>query len=62
MRLEQRQYTFHLNDLPNLDLQVKKGMHFTILHLQLKYYSSLSGLAEEVASRQVEALFEKTIG
>ena len=52
----QRQYTFRLNDLPKLDLQVDKGMDFTAWRLQWKSYGSLSGLDREEASRQVEAL------
>ena len=49
-------YTFHLSDLPKLDLQVDKGTDLTAWCLQWKSYCSLSGLANEEASKQVEAL------
>ena len=47
---------FCLSDLPKLDLQIDKGTDFTTWHLQWKSYCSLSGLANEEASKQVEAL------
>ena len=49
-------YTFHLSDLPKLDLQIDKGTDFTAWHLLWKSYCSLSGLANEEALKQVEAL------
>ena len=45
-------YTFRLNDLPKLDLQIDRGTNFTTWRLQWRSYCSLSGLA----SKQVEAL------
>ena len=49
-------YTFCPSDLPKLDLQVDKGIDFTAWRLQWKSYCSLSGLAKEDGSKQVEAL------
>ena len=53
---DERPYTFRLSDLPRLDLQVDKGTDFTAWRIQWDSYCSLSGLAKEVAEKQVEAL------
>ena len=49
-------YTFRLGDLPKLDLQVDRGVDFEAWRTQWKSYISLSGLVDESAARQVEAL------
>ena len=49
-------YTFRLSDLLKLDLQIDKGTDFSAWCLQWQSYYSLSGLARETASKQVEAL------
>ena len=49
-------YTFRLNDLPKLDLQIDRGTDFIGWRLQWRSYCSLSGLAQQEASKQVEAL------
>ena len=56
MSSDERPYTFRLSDLPRLDLQVDKGTDFTAWRIQWDSYCSLSGLAKEVAEKQVEAL------
>ncbi|XP_065902494.1 uncharacterized protein [Dysidea avara] len=45
-------YTFRLNDLPKLDLQIDRGTDFTAWRLQWRSYCSLSGLAQQEASKQ----------
>jgi len=49
-------YTFHQGDLPKLDLQVDRGSDFAAWKLQWDFYHSLSGLAEQEAAKQVQAL------
>ena len=49
-------HTFHLSDLPKLDLQIDKSTNFAAWRLQWKSYCSLSGLSREDPSRQVEPL------
>ena len=49
-------YTFRLSNLPKVDLQIDKGMDFSAWRLQWQSYCSLSGLARETTSKQVEAL------
>jgi len=49
-------YTFHQGDLIKLDLQVDRGSDFTAWKLQWDSYRSLSGLAEQGAAKQVQAL------
>ena len=49
-------YTFCLSDLPKLDLQIDKGTDLTAWPLQWKSYCSLSGLANEGATKKVEVL------
>ena len=46
-------YTFRQGDLPKLDLQLAD---FTAWKLQWDSYRSLSGLAEQDAAKQVQAL------
>ena len=49
-------YTFHQGDLPKLDLQIDRGTEFTAWQTQWNLYSSLSGLAQQDAAKQVKAL------
>ena len=49
-------YTFHQGDLPKLDLQVDCGSDFAAWKLQWESYHSLSGLADQDAAKQVQAL------
>ena len=49
-------YIFRQGDLPKLDLQVDRGTDFMTWKLQWDSYLSLSGLAEENAQKQVQAL------
>ena len=49
-------YTFRQGDLPKLDLQVDRGSNFAAWKLQWDSYQSLSGLAEQDAAKQVQAL------
>ena len=49
-------YVFHQGDLPKLDLQLDCGTEFEAWKSQWESYSSLSGLAEEAAAKQVQAL------
>ena len=49
-------YTFRLSDLPTLDRQVDHGTDFTVWRLQWESYSSLSGLGDQPAAKQVQAL------
>ena len=49
-------YTFRQGDLPKLDLQVDRGSDFAAWKLQWDSYRSLSGLAEQGAAKQVQAL------
>ena len=49
-------FVFRLGDLPKLDLQVDRGTDFAAWKTQWTSYSSLSGLSEEAAEKQVEAL------
>ena len=49
-------YTFRQGDLPKLDLQVDRGSDFAAWKLQWDSYRSLSGLAEQDAAKQVQAL------
>ena len=52
-------YTFRLGDLPKLDLQVDRGLDFKAWKRQWDAYlslSGLSGLTDETAAKQVQAL------
>ena len=49
-------YTFHQWDLPKLDLQIDRDTEFTAWRTQWNCYSSLSGLVNEDATKQVKAL------
>ena len=49
-------YTFRQGDLPKLDLQIDRGTEFTAWRTQWNSYSSLSGLVNEDATKQVKAL------
>ena len=49
-------FTFRQGDLPKLDLQVDRGSDFAAWKAQWASYLSLSGLADEEASKQVQAL------
>ena len=49
-------YTFLQGDLQKLDLQVDHGSDFAAWQLQWDSYRSLSGLAEQDAAKQVQAL------
>jgi len=49
-------YTFRQGDLPKLDMQVDRGSDFAAWKLQWDSYCSLSGLAEQGAAKQVQAL------
>ena len=49
-------FVFRLGDLPKLDLQVDRGTDFAAWKTQWTSYSSLSGLSEEAAEKQVKAL------
>ena len=48
--------TFWLSDLPKLNLQVDKGTDFAAWRIQWECHCNLSGLAHQVAEKQVEAL------
>ena len=54
--LEQMSYVFRSGDLPKLDLQVDRGVDFKAWKTQLNAYISLSGLKEQAAAKQVQAL------
>lgn len=49
-------YTFRQGDLPKLDLQIDRGSDFAAWKAQWDSYASLSGLSEESATKQVQAL------
>lgn len=49
-------YTFCTSDLPELDLNTDRGTDFYVWHQQWLAYRSLSGLANESAAKQVQAL------
>jgi len=49
-------FVFQQGDLPKLHLQVDHGTDFTAWKAQWDAYISLSGLAEEDAQKQVQAL------
>ena len=49
-------YVFRQGDLPRLDLQVDRGTDFAAWKAQWDAYISLSGLADEDAQKQVQAL------
>ena len=49
-------YVFRLSDLPKLDLQVDRRTDFTAWRLQWDSYSNLSGLVNQPAAKQVQAL------
>ena len=49
-------YVFRLIDLPKLDLQIDRGTDFTTWRLQWDSYSNLSGLVNQPAAKQVQAL------
>ena len=54
--MAEQAYTFRQGNLPKLDLQVDRGTDFTVWCLQWESYCSLSVLAKEPASTQVQAL------
>ena len=49
-------YVFRTSDLPKLDLDTDRGTDFHAWHHQWLAYRSLSGLADEPAAKQVQAL------
>jgi hypothetical protein len=49
-------YVFRSGDLPKLDLQVDRGVDFKAWKTQWNAYISLSGLKEQAAAKQVQAL------
>lgn len=49
-------YTFRTSDLPKLDIDTDKGTDFLAWHQQWLAYRSLSGLSNESAAKQVQAL------
>ena len=49
-------FTFRQGDLPKLDLSVDRGTDFAAWMTQWESYCSLSGLADENAQKQVQAL------
>ena len=49
-------YTFCQGDLPKLDLQIHRGTEFMAWQTQWNSYSSLSGLVNKDATKQVKAL------
>ena len=49
-------YVFRTGDLPKLDLQVDRGVDFKAWKAQWEAYSSLSGLKDQEAAKQVQAL------
>ena len=49
-------YVFRTSDLPKLDIDIDRGTDFQAWHQQWLAYRSLSGLSNEAASKQVEAL------
>ena len=49
-------YTFRTSDLPKLDLDTDRGTDFLAWHQQWLAYRSLSGLGDEPAQTQVQAL------
>ena len=54
-------FTFRQGDLPKLDLQLDRGSDFTAWRAQWESYKSLSGLAKESATKQMQALFKGNI-
>ena len=49
-------YVFRQGNLPKLDLQVDRGSDFKAWKIQWKAYFSLSGLDDQAAEKQVQAL------
>ena len=49
-------YVFRAGDLPKLDLQVDRGTDFKAWRDQWNAYMSLSGLGDQTAEKQVQAL------
>ena len=49
-------FTFRQGDLPKLDLQVDRGTDFKAWKAQWQAYFSLSGLDEQPAAKQLQAL------
>ena len=49
-------YTFRQSDLPRLNLHIDRGTDFGAWRTQWESYSSLSGLSNEDAAKQVKAL------
>ena len=49
-------YIFRQGDLLKLDLQVDRRSDFAAWKLQWDYYHSLSGLADQITAKQVQAL------
>ena len=49
-------YVFRHRDIPKLDLQIDRGPNFKAWKLQWEAYFSLSGLSNQAAEKQVQAL------
>jgi len=49
-------YTFRQGDLPKLDVQIDRGTDFIAWRTQWDAYGSLSGLDQQAAAKQVQAL------
>ena len=49
-------FVFRQGDLPKLDLQVDRGSDFKAWKIQWEAYFSLSGLVDQTAEKQVQAL------
>ena len=54
--MSQLSYVFRQGDLPKLDLKINCGSDFSAWQTQWESYMSLSGLGEETAVKQVQAL------
>lgn len=49
-------YVFWHGDIPKLDVQIDRGSDFKVWKLQWKAYFSQSGLSDQAAKKQVQAL------
>ena len=49
-------FVFQSEDLPKLNLQLERGADFEMWKTQWEAYLNLSGLAKELANKQVQAL------
>ena len=49
-------FVFRPGDLPKLDLQIDRGADFKAWKTQLEAYLALSGLGDQDATKQVQAL------